>query len=145
MADNIGLRQNNFGNLRPTLKPWQGEIPSGNGYCAFVTPADGGRALFMNLASAYLRHGRKTIEDIIPAWAPAGDGNDCDAYIAAVVRDVGIAKDAHLPLTDFGVMRAMGVAIAHQECGVNISDMFGDSAVDAWCRTGMHDAGIPAL
>ena len=48
----------------------------------------------------YASRGATTIEQIVPIWAPPSDGNDPEAYIAAVVQDMNeriMAMSIHIP------------------------------------------------
>jgi hypothetical protein len=56
-----------------------------SGYASFSSWADGYRA-FYSLASGpiYVGSGLTTAEQIIPKYAPAGDGNNTSAYISVV-------------------------------------------------------------
>jgi ParB-like chromosome segregation protein Spo0J len=89
-----GIRNNNPGNLRHG-EPWVGLEPqqTDGEFCQFVDMAHGIRALVKNLISYRERHGLNTVREIITRWAPASDGNDTDAYVAAVCKPAGLNPD----------------------------------------------------
>src|SRR5262245_12327466 len=64
-------------------------------FAVFQEPHDGIRALVMNIKAHITKVGHDTIRKLIAGtpqfsgWAPAKDGNDPEAYIAAVVKYSG--------------------------------------------------------
>lgn len=129
-----GIRNNNPGNLRPLRGDrWRGEIPPDTGrtpdpndemgsYSRFSSPEFGIRALIRDCRKKR-RRGLDTIVKIKAAFAPAADGNDVDAYAAAVARMLSSLLGA--PITPHGLLppddRVFRVALAKAtvrvECG----------------------------
>ena len=106
----IGLRQNNPGNLRS----W-GDAPVVGGFAAFATPEQGLSAMAGNL-QAYGRQGIDTIRGVVSRWAPAGDNNDVDSYVADVSKRTGYGPDQTLDLSDPKVMgQVMTAMISHEQ------------------------------
>ena len=118
MSDPRGIRDNNPGNLRPGITPWLGEIAPDGGYCRFIDPEHGIRALCKTLLAYQTKHGLNTIRGIITRWAPAADNNDTEAYIRTVSGDAGIAADNQLDLNDASVLSSLAMAIIQHENGV---------------------------
>lgn len=118
----IGIRNNNPGNLRYTPgNAWLGQIGQVNGFCQFDTPANGLRALCKNLLTYQLdRRGippARTLEAIITRWAPPSE-NDTGAYIAAVVKEVGVAATTPIDLwSSPALLATLAEAIVRHENG----------------------------
>lgn len=113
-----GIRNNNPGNIRPG-SPWQGSLGSdggpGGGYLKFDTPANGLRAL-AKLLRNYQSSGQNTIRSIISKWAPASDSNNTTAYIAQVVKALGMGADEPLNVrsNDDRLARLVAAIIKHE-------------------------------
>jgi hypothetical protein len=118
MTDPRGIRDNNPGNLRPGATPWLGEIAPDGGYCRFIDPEHGIRALCKTLLAYQTKHGLNTIREIITRWAPSADNNDTEAYIRSVAGASGVAADATLDLNDASVLSSLTLAIIEHENGV---------------------------
>ncbi len=65
-----------------------GFAPCMSGYRAYTRWLSGYEDFFRVLQQAYFAHGRVTLEQIIPVYAPAGDHNNVAAYIRAVEQDM---------------------------------------------------------
>lgn len=113
-----GIRNNNPGNIRPG-SPWQGSLGSdggpGGGYLVFDTAANGLRAL-AKLLRNYQTSGQNTIRAIVTKWAPASDSNNTAAYIAQVVKALGIAADVPLNVrsNDSTLAKLVAAIVQHE-------------------------------
>lgn len=101
----LGIRNNNPGNLMHKIGPDQ-YAPN-----VYATAQDGLNALVANLRD-YARKGRDTIQSIISRWAPETDGygnkiNNTKEYIAFAARNMHVAANAHLNMSDPSVLRAL--------------------------------------
>lgn len=110
-----GMRNNNPGNLE--FRGQAGAKPeNGSGrFAAFSTMAEGVAALDEQLMR-YAKRGKDTIRSIISTYAPAGE-NNTDAYIAAMVKTLGVGADDHLNLNDKNTMRGLLTGITAHENG----------------------------
>lgn len=94
----IAYRNNNPGNLR--WSPFQ--FKEVGGYAVFRNEHVGWMALYWDLWKKSLGEtstGLKpesTLRDLIHVWAPKGDGNDPEKYLADVVAWTGIPADTSL-------------------------------------------------
>jgi len=86
---------NNPGNIRPG-NDFNGEVGVVKGFSQFDTMTNGIRAYFKNLHAAMYKHGRKTIEAYITAYAPPSE-NDTNSYIATMATDTGITSTEPIP------------------------------------------------
>ena len=112
-----GIRNNNPGNIR-LGQPWEGLEPTqtDGAFCQFVDAAHGVRALAIILKTYQDVHHLRTVQDMIHRWAPPEDpGNDTGAYIDAVARRMGCAKDAPIDIHNRDTATAMVCAIITQE------------------------------
>lgn len=112
-----GIRTNNPGNLRPGFPAWNGEVAPDGGYCCFITPESGLRAMGKTLLAYQAKHGLRTIRGIINRWAPPSDNNDTTAYVNCVAAECGIGPDVDIDLTDASVLSSMLMAIVQHENG----------------------------
>ena len=83
-----GLANNNPGNIRRSKVRYKGEVqPSRDpAFKQFESPAWGYRAVFMLLHTYRVRHGLRTIREMISRWAPPSE-NHTEAYIRAVAAE----------------------------------------------------------
>jgi len=87
-----GAPINNPGNMRP--------IGASSGFQQFATPEDGMNAMIHDLTlkatgkSQAMGDKPATLRNIISTWAPAGDGNNPDAYTAFVAQKTGLNPDS---------------------------------------------------
>lgn len=109
----IGLRNNNPGNLRPSLLPWVGQIGSGGGFCKFKDLSYGLRALAIDLSNKMTSDGLDTITDIITKYAPP-DENNTQAYINAVANSTGWDADAQINFSSGNLANLMQAIIEHE-------------------------------
>lgn len=104
----VGVRNNNPGNL---------EDRSGR-QRRFATAAQGAAALEQDIDTKITRDKLNTLRKIISKYAPAGDGNDVEAYLKDVSKRTGYGVDEplsgkYLPAVRF----AISDAIIHHEQG----------------------------
>ena len=126
---------NNPGGIRHSPAPWDGksDVQVDPQFVTFDSPQLGIRAMGVNLRTYRDDHGIKTIERIIPRWAPATE-NRTEAYIRDVVRRTGFRRDEEVDVTDPATLRKLVDAIIVQENGINpyrpevITDALRDAA-----------------
>lgn len=112
-----GVRNNNPGNLnyvgqRGATK----EAGPGGRFAVFGTMAEGVAALVTQI-KLYASRGRDTITSIVNKYAPASDNNNVPAYIAALVKAMGVGANEHLNLSDEKTMLALVKGIVSHEQG----------------------------
>ena len=113
-----GIRNNNPGNLRCSGDPWQG-LADRQGdveFFTFESAIYGIRALARTLISYQDKHGLRTIRQIISRWAPPNE-NNTNAYIRAVVTEVGQDADQILDMHRFDHLLPLTKAIIRHENG----------------------------
>ncbi|HDE1913028.1 TPA: hypothetical protein PCF46_001658 [Klebsiella pneumoniae] len=111
-----GLRNNNPGNIEAGSNSWDGQAGSDGRFAKFVTPEHGIRALGKNLLS-YQRQGYDTVSEIVNRWAPASDGNNTDAYIAALCKKLNVSPNDQLNMSDINTLRQLCAGIIQHENG----------------------------
>lgn len=114
-----GLRVNNPGNIVQSGHVWQGKVtPSADSrFEQFDTPENGLLALCQQLLFNRDLHACLTITDQVSRWAPPTENNTA-AYIAAVVKFMGVTAKAELQLQNPSTLALMAMAITVQEQGV---------------------------
>lgn len=117
-----GIRNNNPLNIR-IGNVWLGEVqcPTDPDFEQFVTMAYGCRAAFVLLRRYINHYKRKTIPEIIAAWAPASE-NNCVAYVGRVCQLSSIAADEQLNFFDKDQMCKLLAAMAIVENGQPIKE-----------------------
>ncbi|MGT8780025.1 hypothetical protein ACR707_17615 [Klebsiella pneumoniae] len=111
-----GLRNNNPGNIEAGSNSWDGQAGSDGRFAKFVTPEHGIRALGKNLL-AYQRQGYDTVSEIVNRWAPSSDGNNTQAYIAALCKQLSVNPDDQLNMSDINTLRQLCAGIIKHENG----------------------------
>ncbi|MBA6160577.1 hypothetical protein HGK53_16135 [Klebsiella variicola] len=111
-----GLRINNPGNIEAGSNSWDGQAGSDGRFAKFVTPEHGIRALGKNLLS-YQRQGYDTVSEIVNRWAPASDGNNTEAYIAALCKKLNVTPNDQLNMSDINTLRQLCAGIIQHENG----------------------------
>lgn len=135
-----GIDNNNPGNLEfSRSNPWEGQTGSDGRFAKFETPEHGLRALGRNLIS-YQRQGYDTINEIINRWAPPEDDNDTASYIAAVSKQVGIAPDVPLDVSNPDTLKKLTAAIINHENG---SQPFGDQQLNTGASAALGLLSLP--
>ena len=98
-----GIRNNNPLNIRFNVRnDWKGQLGSDRergGMCVFSSPVWGFRAAFLLLQNYQVKHGCRTIRDIITKWAPPEDHNDTEAYIRRVC-EMAKCEPQYVPVFD---------------------------------------------
>lgn len=94
-----GIRNNNPANIRRGCN-WQGlaKTQTDREFCQFVTMTWGVRALLVTLRTYVVKHHLHTVREIITRWAPPSDGNNTEAYIKFVEKEIN-ELDAPISLT----------------------------------------------
>ncbi|PXM05035.1 hypothetical protein [Klebsiella variicola] len=111
-----GLRNNNPGNIEAGSNSWDGQAGSDGRFAKFVTPEHGIRALGKNLLS-YQRQGYDTVSEIVNRWAPTSDGNNTEAYIAALCKKLNVTPNDQLNMSDINTLRQLCAGIIQHENG----------------------------
>ena len=113
-----GIRNNNPGNLRRTDTAWQGlaEQQTDSDFFMFRSPIYGIRAMARILIAYQVKHGLRTIRQIIERWAPENE-NDTAAYVEAVSADAGLPTDQPLDMHAYADLRPLVEAIIKHENG----------------------------
>ena len=115
-----GLANRNPGNIRRSAVRYRGEVqPSRDpAFKQFETMAWGYRAIFVLLDTYRVRHGLRTLAEMIARWAPPTE-NRTDAYIRAVAERTGLPADRPLETRDRATMIPVAAAISRVENGVD--------------------------
>lgn len=123
-----GLRNNNPGNIRLGSFRYKGERAqsSDSAFRQFESVEWGYRALFVLLHTYAVKHGCRTLRQIINRYAPPVE-NHTDNYIRRVAYATHLSPDEEISTTDGAVMTAVVAAMSEVENGVE-ADM---TAV--WC------------
>ena len=93
--NDLGIRNNNPGNLRPNGDSWRGMSGTNGGFLTFCNLWYGIRAGVINITSLIKTY--HTIEGYISAYAPPSE-NDTEAYIASVCGQTGLARNETVAL-----------------------------------------------
>lgn len=114
-----GERNNNPGNIRPSLAQWRGQSGIDAGkmgqYIIFSEPKWGIRAIARDLRTKFAR-GLNNVRSIISAYAPPEE-NPTEAYIKSVCAELGVLSTTKLDLTDKDTLRRFVHAIIKHENG----------------------------
>lgn len=92
-----GIRNNNPANIRRGCN-WKGlaKVQTDREFCQFDSMTWGVRALLVTLRTYVVKHHLHTVREVITRWAPPSDGNNTEAYIKFVEKEI---KQIDLPLT----------------------------------------------
>ena len=113
-----GLRNRNPGNIRRSAVRYKGETESDDAaFKTFASTAWGYRAMFVLLHTYRVRHGLRSIREMISRWAPPSE-NRTEAYIRAVADDTGIDPDEPIDTRDRKTMVPVAASISRVENGV---------------------------
>jgi len=115
-----GIRNHNPGNLRwkATRRKWVGQAGQDqDGFCIFLDPLYGLRAMAKLLLNYHRRQGLDCVADIITGYAPPTE-NPTDVYIATVANSLGVDPYDPLPLDEPKTVHRLMEAIIRVECGV---------------------------
>lgn len=115
-----GIRNCNPLNIR-IGNVWLGERnnPDDPNFEQFTSIEYGIRAAFVLLRRYINHYQRRTIEDIINAWAPSSE-NDTSRYIDTVANVSGISPKQQLSFTDSETMYKLVDAMIYVECGQHV-------------------------
>jgi len=120
-----GIRNNNPGNIRPG-ENWLGLAEtsrmaefqkSETGFCVFVEPEWGLRAMAILLRNYQRLHNLKTPLEIIGRWAPASDNNNVASYASVLAKALGINASDPVDLTQNSTLITAMKALALHENG----------------------------
>lgn len=111
----IGIRNNNWLNIRKDSQQWQGEVLTDNAFEKFQTVEYGLRAAIKTLKTYYTNYGCKTIQTLVSRWAPPVENNSI-VYINNVSKRTGINKDTVLTFDKATILKLIS-AMAVQEVG----------------------------
>lgn len=109
-----GVRNNNPANIRRGCK-WKGlaKTQTDKEFCQFVTMKWGVRALLVTLRTYVVKHHLHTVKEIITRWAPPSDGNNTEAYVKYVEKEINeLNAPISLSLQDYDFYREY----QHSEC-----------------------------
>lgn len=137
-----GVRNNNPGNIEfNPANNWEGQKgvePEGR-FAQFQSPEDGIRAVH-KLLTNYGKRGVDTIQEIISTYAPRADNNNTDAYIKAVSKDLGIAPNQAIDLTDLDTSaRAVAAILRHENGG----DFYSPSMIKEGIMRSLNPDHVP--
>lgn len=115
-----GIRNNNPLNIR-IGNVWLGEVTENTdgAFEQFISMQYGVRAAAVLLRRYINHYKRRTVRQIISAWAPANE-NNTTAYVNAVAKRMGIDPDATIKFTDKHCICQLIAAMAHHENGRDI-------------------------
>jgi hypothetical protein len=117
--DPRGIRNNNPGNIRRDDTAWVGLAADQTDPDFFVfSEAIWGLRAILRIIHSYEGRGLTTVRGWITAWAPPSDGNDTDAYVAAVAAAVGVDPDDTVSIENAATASAVLGAIVTEENGV---------------------------
>lgn len=111
-----GIRNNNPGNIEFARQPGatlETNTPDRKRFAQFRTPEEGLAALAIQLRK-YGSRGIDTLNSIIGTYAPKWENNTA-AYVARLSREMGVSPDAHLNLSDSGMMQQLMTGIIRFE------------------------------
>jgi hypothetical protein len=123
----IGMRNNNPGNLRPSILPWMGQTGSVNNFCKFKDMSYGLRAMAVDLSNKITKDGLNTITKIITKYAPPSE-NDTQSYINSVASTMGIGANEALDFNSATLARLMRAQL-NVEQGTSYSRMLSDADI----------------
>ncbi|MDH8362164.1 hypothetical protein QIG42_27155, partial [Klebsiella pneumoniae] len=63
------------------------------------------------------RQGYDTVSEIVNRWAPASDGNNTEAYIAALCKKLNVTPNDQLNMSDINTLRQLCAGIIQHENG----------------------------
>lgn len=114
-----GLRNNNPGNIRRGNFRYKGEKANSEdlSFRQFEGVEWGYRAMFVLLHTYEVKHGCRTLRQIISRYAPPIE-NNTENYIRRVVYATHIAADKTISTLDGAVMTAVVAAMSEVENGV---------------------------
>lgn len=118
VAEPLGIRTNNPGNLIKTTITWRGEVPCESRFECFKEPRYGIRALALNLLNYQRKYNLQTVDEIIHRWSPPSE-NRTSLLVDVVSKRLGIDRYRELDLENPLILRELMIAIIIQENGYN--------------------------
>lgn len=122
-----GLRNLNPGNIRRGSFRYKGERAESSdaAFRQFESIEWGYRAMFVLLHTYAVKHGCRTLRDMINRYAPPSE-NNTEGYIRRVADATHLLPDEPIFTTDAAVMTAVVAAMSEVENGVaaNMSDIW---------------------
>jgi hypothetical protein len=119
---NIGLKDNNPGDIKYDGTQWQGMSGNDGTFVIFVDTTWGLRAMAVDLTTKINTDGLNTITAIITAYAPPSENNTA-SYIASVASDTGFDPNGVLQ-ADPDTLAALIRAIVNHEIGDQLSQTY---------------------
>lgn len=133
-----GLRDNNPGNIRPSIRyQWNGQIGTENNYVVFQDIEHGIRAMCKDLMSK-INRGLNTLTKYIPVYAPPSDNNNTQGYINRVSKSTGIEPKAILDTNQDTVFKLVKAHIA-VEVGDHYAGLITDDMIHAGINLAFND------
>jgi hypothetical protein len=120
---NVGLANNNPGDIKYDGTQWLGEVGNNGTFVTFSDTTWGLRAIGVDLTTKINKDGLNTITLIVTAYAPASDNNNVPAYISSVASDTGFDPNAILT-ADPATLSALIRAIVNHEIGDTLSSQY---------------------
>lgn len=129
-----GVRNNNPFNLELGTDKWQGlsDAQTDPRFCVFDNAVLGIRAGMRDLIAAQDKHDRRTVGDIITAFAPPIENNTA-TYILAVCDHMGVHYNDVLDMHAYSDLRSMSEAIIERENGGVWSTWYTDAQMVKAC------------
>ena len=114
-----GLRNLNPGNIRRGSFRYKGERAESSdaAFRQFESIEWGYRAMFVLLHTYAVKHGCRTLRDMINRYAPPSE-NNTEGYIRRVADATHLLPDGPISTTDAAVMTAVVAAMSEVENGV---------------------------
>lgn len=117
-----GVRNNNPGNIMDFGINWQGLADprkDDDGYCRFVDPVYGIRAMVMDIRNDWSEDGLRTVAALVAEFAPkAHAGNPTEIYARHVAKAMGVGVNDEIDLNEFATVKAMVLAMMRFELGM---------------------------
>ena len=131
MASNLGIRNNNWLNIRHNdANDWVGQTGSDDsGFAQFDDPVSGLRAADKVLTNYGEKHGISTVADAINRFAPPADDNPTEAYAEFVSDKLGVGPDEEIDLSNPAVREQMISAMVRFETP-QASDLYSPQLMD---------------
>jgi hypothetical protein len=133
-----GLRDNNPGNIRPSIRyQWNGQVGTENNYVVFVDIEHGLRAMCKDLMSK-INRGLNTLNKYIPVYAPPSDNNNTQGYIDRVSKSTGIEPKAILDTNKTTMVKLVKAHIA-VEIGGHYAELITDDMINHGVDLALND------
>jgi hypothetical protein len=137
---NIGLSDNNPGDIKFDGTDWKGSVGNDGTFVVFSDTTFGLRAVALDLFNKITNDGLNTIAAIVNKYAPASDNNDVGSYIASMTADTGFGASQVLT-ADGPTLAALVRAVVNHEIGDQLSQQY---VSDADIAQGLSMMGLVA-